>query len=432
MVAAHGTADSASIHGSSAPVHMDTSGHTRFAPLTAKQTLEMIVDGKEDSISLHKSICALQQEIAAAMGAIAELQREDKKVMAAVSVLQAGLATSDKSIQQLCREVERHDTSIRDNRASIDEVDAKVKQVLDVLKLMDHQIETRQRDGADMRAQLLVVQADLAKNFEADKSDRSELDGIKGRLFRDMDKLKYGLEGLQDTQRDMEASMSRAADEVDKTVMNVDSLEARVKDSITRLWTCERSLADNAHSTKMLADDHERTKYRIGEVDLAARDLNQRREDLEHKLDKAILDIKSTQGKVISAQDVLEDHNQRLYLAQDTATAASQGNIGSANHIHQLKVKLEGTHDLATAMKDGLRQTNLVTLPNLLADAEYSGGLLKHVDIHPDLRPPMPASGAVGTPRGWRSRPSTAFGSRRLQPSRLTPDPGNLDAEAYM
>eukprot|EP00419_Tripos_fusus_P076119 CAMPEP_0172886430 /NCGR_PEP_ID=MMETSP1075-20121228/130945_1 /TAXON_ID=2916 /ORGANISM="Ceratium fusus, Strain PA161109" /LENGTH=439 /DNA_ID=CAMNT_0013739917 /DNA_START=26 /DNA_END=1343 /DNA_ORIENTATION=+ len=381
-----------------APVHVDGSKHTRFAPLSANQTLDMIGDNKEDCISLHKGLSDLQREVAEILQAIAGIHKEDKKVVAAISSLQGGLANNEKALVELQKEVDRHDVRVKDNRQNIERVDVKVDQLKDSEAMRDHRIDALVRDNTEMREQIQIVKADLQKNFEGDKSDRGEVAEVTGRLFRNLDKLKQGIDDLQDKQRELEAGANKTADDMDRTGSNIDSLEVKLKDACDRLRVAEKSLDESIHHTRKLYDDHDRTKTKVDEVRFAARDLNQNREDLESRFKKALLDLHNTKEKLCGAQDTLQVHNDRLNRAQDTATSASQGNLGTVNHMHSLQNQLEDTTLLASSVKDGLRQTNSVVLPNILLDTEHVG-VLKSRDIHPDLRPAV-AAGAGGGEAG--------------------------------
>jgi len=124
-----------------APLPVDGSKHTRFAPLSANQTLDMIGDNKEDCITLHKGLSDLHREVSEALEAIAGIQNEDKKVFAAISALQGGLANNDKTLEELKKEMDRNDGRMRENRLNIDRIDVKVDQLLYSEKYRDHRIE---------------------------------------------------------------------------------------------------------------------------------------------------------------------------------------------------------------------------------------------------------------------------------------------------
>jgi len=361
----------------------------------------------------------LQRELAEALEAIAGMQREDKKVVAAIAALQGGLANNGKSLEELKREVDRHDVRVKDNRQHIERVDVKVDKLLDSEKFRDHKIDGLTRDNTDMRESLQQVKADLQKNFEGDKLDRGEVAEMTGRIFRNLDKLKHGIDDLQDKQRELEAMSKKSADDIDSNGSNIDSLEAKLKNACDRLRTAEKNLDESIHHSKRLFDDHDRTKAKVDEVRFAARDLNQNREDLETRFKKALLDLQNTKDKLVGAQETLQTHNDRLNRAQDTATTAAQGNLGTANHMHSLQLSLEDTTHLATSVKDGLRQTNSVVLPNILLDTEQAGALRSR-DIHPDLRPAV-AGGGGGGGRTSRSGPrsGTPRGAKTLRPQPL-------------
>jgi chromosome segregation ATPase len=404
------------------PLPVDGSKHTRFAPLSANQTLEMIGDNKGDCISLHKGLRDLQRELAQVLEAVAGLQMKDKKMVAAISVLQDGLANNDKSVDELKKEMDRHDVRVKINRQNIEKVDVKVDQLFDSEKQRDHKIESLVRDSVEMREVIQVLKEDLRRNFESDKSDRGEVVELTGRVFRNLDKMRQGFDDLQDKQRELEAGATKTADDMNRTGSNIDSLVVKLGDACNRLRTAEKTLDENIHNSKRLFDDHDRTKAKVDEVRFAARDLNRNREDLENRFKKALFDLQNTKDKLLGAQETLHAHNDRLNCAQDTATSASQGNLGTITHMHALQHQLEDTTQLASLVKDGLRQTNSVLLPNILLDTEHVG-VLKSRDIHQDWRPAV----AAGTGGGVsRSRVTTPRSARTLRPQPLVAD-GHAD-----
>jgi len=279
-----------------------------------------------------------------------------------------------------------------------------------------------------MRESLQVVKTELQKNFESDRSDRSEVADVTARVFRNLDKLKEGINDIQDKQTELEANANKTADEMDRTGSEIDSLEDLVKDACNRLRVAEKILDESVHHGKKLFDDHDRTKAKVDEVRFAARELNQNRDDLENRFKKALLDLQNTKDKLFSAHDTLHMHNDRLNRAQDTATSASQGNLGTTNHMHSLQNQLQDTTHLLSSVKDGLRQTNSVVLPNILLDTEHVG-ILKSRDIHPDFRPAVAAGGGGAGGGGMRGRSTpTPRSVRTLRPQPL----GDASADSFM
>jgi len=374
----------------------------------------MIGDNKEDCITLHKGMNDLHRELAEALDVIAGMQKQDQKMMAAVAALQGGLANNDKLLEELRKEVERHDGRVKHNRQNIEKVDLKVDQLLHSEKCRDHKIDGLARDSVKMRELIHAVKTDLQRNFDSDRLDRGEVAEITGRIFRNLDKQKKRMDNLQDKQGELEARQGRAEGWIDGNGSNIDSLEVKLKNACDRLLSAEKTLDENTHQSKRLLDDHDRTKAKVDEVRFAARDLNQNCEDLENRFKKALLDLQNTKDKLIGAQQMLHHHNDRLNQAQDTATSASQSNQAVANHMLSLQHQLEDTTNLATSVKDGLKQTNTVVLPNILLETERSG-VLKSRDIHPDVRPPVAAGGAG---RGWTSN-LTPRSARTLRPQPL-------------
>lgn len=376
---------------------VDGLGHTRHAPLSAGQSYELANAAKEDSVKLHKSLTDLHRELAQALEAIAALQNEDKRLAAGLAALQGSMAATDKQVQEVQKDVARADAKSRELRESLDKTESRVDKLYDDDKQLQHKLESMLRDSVTVREDIQGVKADLARNFENDRTDRGEFDEVTGRLFRNIDKLKQSFDTLEDKTRCLEIAANKVSDDMDQAGSNIEGLEGKVKDAMERLRLMDMNLDETTNLSKKLRDDHERTKVKVEETRSHGRELHGSHDDLEDRFKKAMAELSHTREKLAGAQETLRTHHERLARAQDEVSAASQGQLSHGSLLRSLQEKLEATQDLAATVKDGLRQTNSVVLPNIMMDTEHSGVLTRD-HMHPDLRPPV-------SPGGGRSRP---------------------------
>jgi len=346
--------------------------HKAFAPLSGAQTLELARQLREETRLVQAGLEDLRREFAETAAAVTSLQHGSKDMTAAIHTVQEGIGATNKKLDKTKTELGQTDGKVRSIKAEFDTAAAKLERVLDGQEHMNTRMEALLRDNSDHQKWLTKLQHDLDKNFEGDKSDRGEFEEVAGKLFRGQEQAMKFLEDAKAGQAALEGGLRKVGGDLDKTVVFIQNIEERLNGAGKNLKSMAAELKDTTTKSQQLEEDHDRTKNSLSEVQGNTRKLLTQTDKLEEGLRSTTADLQSAQKQLNGAQAALTIQNGKLQSAEHEVKRLGEGHKSTGNLLRVVQQRLEETHHVAQAVKDGLNQTNSLVLPNIHLDAGVS------------------------------------------------------------
>mmetsp|Transcript_28895 Transcript_28895/g.82149 ORF Transcript_28895/g.82149 Transcript_28895/m.82149 type:complete len:398 (-) Transcript_28895:176-1369(-) len=345
------------------------SSHSFFAPLSHAQTLEMCQHLEGLIRGLQKETQDLREELSRADREIGSLRSAQGSTTAAVSSLQEGQHKANLATEALrkdaIRSTEKASSMARQLEVHADRAQSHKEQQ----KLADTGLASLKQEVASLGQQL----KDLQTHCE---------NGVGGELVQLRNAMKQAQATIHSTREDLERV--KAGGQEDRATLRQECAAlARLSDDFARLCTATGA-TDNRLSETIA--QLKGTRHHLAQTNAALVKLNEDHRGLKSHFDVSQEVVKKTTAAVKKLQDTMDVTSAKLANANEQLLAVRAGMLGNKDQIEKAVLRLCGVEDAqersqqdgsstqlnlenlkqtVLALKERLRETNALVLPNL-------------------------------------------------------------------
>mmetsp|Transcript_109893 Transcript_109893/g.310939 ORF Transcript_109893/g.310939 Transcript_109893/m.310939 type:complete len:400 (+) Transcript_109893:115-1314(+) len=386
--------------------------HKSFAPLSSAQTLELVRQVNEELRALQSSLGSLRKEHAETVISVAALQNEGKRAQTCLGTLESRVTSTDHRVDQDQKNIKQIDSWMRQVEGRLEKTNSNVEAVSDVQQHAKVRWDATQRDFAEMRELLAKLQRDLEKNTEGDTDDRGFLEEIVKKMKDQQVLAQQAIDDQRKAQYATDVALKRLANEIEQNMVVVKTVEGHADEAGKGVKALRRRLDDQVCRSQQLEEDHDRTKAKVAECQAGGFALKLFADGLEKRIQQALQELRSAQDQIGGAHASLKAQGGRLLDAEDALQRVDLNNKNTSSQLRALHSRLEETSQVAHYVKEGLRETNAIVLPNILMDGIGSGmgGEKQSSTILPREFRDLPACRqdcpSSGTPRSRFKKPT--------------------------
>lgn len=323
---------------------------------------------RDENRVLQVSVGDLKKDLTETNGNLT-LALNDLKVMQAGFVkMQDRQTQAEKANDSQQRELDRTGAVMKQFQNDLGSTINHVKKLGENMAHNTTKTEQLTREGNEMRQLLKVLQSDLERNFEGDKSDRGEFNEVSNKLFRSMDVAAKGLEEARQMQAGIDANLRRLDADFDKQKLLSTSLEERVAEVTKTLKRMGGTLSETHVKGARLEEDHDHTKNTMAEVSEQTRRLLMASDKLNDGVRQAMQELQNTQAQLQNAQEAIRSHNSKLQNNDVQVRKLNEGHKATGSQLQQMQHSLANTQALAQQATQSLKETQALMLPNIAMD----------------------------------------------------------------
>merc|ERR1712007_185246 len=223
---------------------------------------------------------------------------------------------------------------------------------------------------------LVKLQADLDRNFAADKSDRGLWEEAEKKLYRNLNNIVKEVEDLKVSRTELVACDRKLGNDLERMSCHACNLEDRIKQGAENIKTMGQQLSEIADRGTKVEEDHMRLKASVNDNRAKTQNLATWAATLSDELKCTTGKLHSTQDKLDGTNAVLKSHHVKLQNAEQQVKHLSDEAKAAGQLLRSVQQRLEITHNVAQSTKSGLAETNSLILPNIAMENSGARGFL--------------------------------------------------------
>jgi len=394
-------------------------GHSTYAPLSYAQTRELaqhlealIREAQHETAELKAELSRADGEIAAlrtAQGstgaAISSLRETQQHLLSVIDGMKGDISRTADKVNGLQQHHEVHSERTNGHRENI--------------RLMDTGIQSLRQEVAALGAHLKDLQtdrevgigADVARLMAAAQQSQAAVKAQK----EDLERTKAGLNEERVKTRQTAADLASVMDDLAKTNTQTGVLETRIAETMAHVKATKACLADTNGAVSRLHDEHKALR---GVVATNQEELKKCTASIKKLMDGsdnaaariAMLDdqLRHTKAIVTSNRDGMEKCHIRVGSLED-AQARVQATVVA------MQLNLDNTTALAQHVKDRLRETNALVLPNLQRDGGARPRSISQANAQQRGHDPIKHAPGPGSTCGSQTSRGSSWANTSLQ-----------------
>lgn len=342
--------------------------HASWAPLSGAQTIDLARKLRAETAAVGSALKEFRQDFQSHTQAMTALQDDTEKLQLSSRNVEDRLWNVDKRLDKMQSDRDRLDVRVSQVEQGVD------KAKCDILTLFEQNEHDNTRIE-QMRGEMLVVndllvklQADLDRNFAADKSDRGLWEESEKKLYRKLNSIVNEVEELKVSRTELVSFDRKLGNDIERMTCHSINLEDRIKQISENMKTMGQQLADTADKSTKVEEDHNRLKASVNDTRGKTQSLATMSAALSDELKGTISKCNATQDKLDGTNAVLKSHHAKLQNAEQEVKRLSDEGRAVGQLLRSVQHGLEVTHNVAQSAKSGLAETNSLILPNIAMD----------------------------------------------------------------
>lgn len=224
-------------------------------------------------------------------------------------------------------------------------------------------------------------------------------------LHKDREEHKSMLQAQKDGLRETLAHSEGVSTDLSKTQAHATLTDQRLKEVGRALRETRQALMDTSKAGVRIQEDHDGTKVKVSDMQQGCVGLTHACQDLRGGLDKAMAEIQALKARANSLDATTDACRQDLEAAKSVVRTLSNEKAKADTNHNNMAATLNQAHQQIAELKQDLRHTNSLVLPNL----ELGSPALRHpgadVRTSTPLRPSSvkkKLTGSIGVHQeGW-------------------------------
>jgi len=411
-----------------------TGGLSENAPLTHGQTLQVARHLQEQIRALQQRVDNVGRDLGDTRQSVSELQRSTGSADSTLSKLQEITTGAGATVDLHSHELGRAMNGVGQLRTDFDRADNTITNLLDAEKMNETRFMKIENGLNDHENWQRTFSDRLEKRIERDlaalRDDLARANLAIGQLQTSEDFLKNGLLEQKEQLRLTNLQMDSTNHRFNEMQTHVKILEKRLVDTTAGMKLTQVNLEDLNTATLRLYEDHESTKVKISEDRESLKKAHSHIKQVHSRVHAIGLDLQTTREKLDAHQNLVDALRQNLQAALSRLQMVTEGNDRANLTITDLKSKIDEVGATADAVREGLKESNELLLPNIhLASPTARRASFRHGSLmmtstlksslgaqnsseHRNGGEPARHHGSGDTPRsgteGRSSRPTTA------------------------
>jgi len=346
-----------------------TGGLSENAPLTHGQTLQVARHLQEQIRTLQQRLDNVGRDLGDTRQSVSELQQTSGSADSALSKLQEIMTGADATVDSHSHELDRAMTGVGQLKTEFHNADGKITHLLDAEKMNETRfmkIENGLNDHADWQRTLSDrLEKRIERNLAALRDDLAQANLSIGQLQTSEDFLKNGLLEQKEQLRLTSLQMDGTNHRFDEMQTHVKILEKRLTDTTAGMKLTQVNLEDLNTATLRLYEDHENTKLKLNEDRESLKKAHSHVKQVHSRVHAIGLDLQTTREKLDVHANLVDALRQNLQAALSRLQMVTEGNDRANVTITDLKSKIDEVGATADAVKEGLKESNELLLPNI-------------------------------------------------------------------
>merc|ERR1712137_828712 len=304
--------------------------------------------------------------------AMTVVQDDTDKLQSSSRNVEDRLWNVDKRLDKMQSDRDRLDVRLSQVEQGVD------KAKCDILTLFEQNEHDNTRSGEMLVVNDLLVklQADLDRNFAADKSDRGLWEESEKKLYRKLNSILNEVEELKVSRTELVSCDRKLGNDIERITCHSNNLEDRIKQISENMKTMGQQLAETADRSTKVEEDHTRLKASVNDTRGKTQSLATMSAALSDELKGTIGKCNATQDKLDGTNAVLKSHHAKLQNAEQEVKRLSDEGRAVGQLLRSVQHGLEVTHSVAQSAKSGLAETNSLILPNIAMDNSNARGFM--------------------------------------------------------
>eukprot|EP00746_Dinoflagellata_sp_MGD_P004224 gnl/MRDRNA2_/MRDRNA2_108148_c0_seq1.p1 gnl/MRDRNA2_/MRDRNA2_108148_c0~~gnl/MRDRNA2_/MRDRNA2_108148_c0_seq1.p1 ORF type:complete len:421 (-),score=92.15 gnl/MRDRNA2_/MRDRNA2_108148_c0_seq1:16-1278(-) len=378
------------------------SGHASFAPLSHAQTIHVCQHLQAQIHDLQKELTDVRCEVRVQGENIRTHHAGIEETGSFVNSLREGLNHTNQFVDSLQNDLGNLRTSHQRLNQEHDSTGDQVKRLEAGQALLTTQYTEVKNRLATTNAEVTGIHKQLdgstSNGMTALKHQIQEASLRLKRFEEEHTGMKTAMQEQKDALRAEESKLQAECDSLAKTNAVVQMLEQRLTETQRSLKATRHNLEEANRVVVKVHEDHDNTKAILADCCEGLKRTNLHVKQVHEGLDTNVRNLANTQVKLEEASTKLDKAKTQLDQTSLNVKSLREGQDMVKETTRAMQANLENTHCSLKEVKQGLRETNAIVLPNLMSNGAHVKALVPHsgdnqqqVEEHFQKAPSSPA-----------------------------------------
>jgi len=286
-----------------------------------------------------------------------------------LSKLQESMTRVDATVDSHSHELDRTMTGVGQLRTDLNNADSNITHLLDAEKMNETRfmkVENGLNDHANWQRTLSDrLEKRIERELSGLRDDLAQANLTIAQLQTSEDFLKNGHQEHREQLRHMNLQMDSTNDRFNEMQTQMKISEKRLADTTSGLKFTQVNLEDLNTATLRLYEDHETSKARLNEDRESLKKAHSHVKQVHSRVHTIGSDLQTTHEKLDMQTNLVDALRQNLQMALARLQIVTEGNDRANSTIVDLKSKIDEVGATADAVKEGLKESNELLLPNI-------------------------------------------------------------------
>lgn len=349
-----------------------TSGHTSHAPLSHSQTVSMCKHLMNEIRSLQQKHEDLEKDFYHANDGQSGLRAMLDETNSDVRSLKEGLDAANSAVDALRKDGGRSTSNILKLLAGHEQTNESLAAVREAQKVNNTKLQKIEQDLTNTTGLATNLQDAIEKRVLIDISalqdELSKTNHFVNKLHEEEQSTKTNLQDERKNLRATNKDLQTLRDDLTNTNTVVHIVETRLADNTNGLKAARATLDELGSFVQKVDQDMEKAKKEVSHVQSGVKTNTANIKKNTDALDRAVTGLQGIQSRLDEAGGGLDSTRRGLETIQGRVQSLLENQEMAHRTIRNMKAELAEVASTANQVKNGLRETNSLVLPNLSMD----------------------------------------------------------------